>query len=365
MPNNKKLYRKYLTVTLTDGSKKQLQFYGKTEREANQKRERARIEYEAGALILGAKTTVADYAIVFNNELKDQDNKSRLQRLIVDQIGYLKIEEVRAPHIRAIFHLLDGQSSSTITKGVSLVKKFFRQAIADGLIVRDPCINVPRPAAKESTGRRSMTEEEENLFLMLLNERITDGIHFYDIAWGLMYACGLRPGEVRALQHNNIFFGESPKIIVTQACKAKTKKIGAPKTAAGIREVPIPLWFLPLLEKGINKKSFFAVPSKDGECMNYQCMKRRWNLFYKAMQRQAGAKTYRNKIIVSPIGQDLDPYCLRHTYCTNLAFSGIPEVIAMRWMGHSDPNMIRKIYTDAANAKLVRSSIEKLNSKPI
>lgn len=361
----KKIYRKYLTITLVDGSKKQLQFYGHTEKEARQKLELAKAKYEAGLLVFGPKTTVADYACAFVEELKDRDNRSRLQRLIVDQIGYLKLEEVKATHIRAIFRLLDGKSSSSVTKGTAIVRRFFRQAIADGLIIRDPCLNVPRPTAREFIGRRSMTEQEEQIFLQLLKERLADGKHTYDIAWGLMYACGLRPGEVRALQRSHIHLGNEPIVCVVQACKAKTTQIGPPKTAAGARDIPIPTWFVPLLQQGMAKDSLFVVPGKDGACMSYQCIERRWDFFYKAMQCAAGATTYRNKIIVSPIGHELDPYCLRHTYCTNLAYAGVPEVIAMRWMGHTDPNMVRKVYADAANSKLIRRSVELLNSETL
>ena len=41
----------------------------------------------------------------------------------------------------------------------------------------------------------------------------------------------------------------------------------------------------------------------------------------------------------------LTPYDLRHTYCTDLAKSGVPLVTASKLMGHSSVNLTARIYT--------------------
>lgn len=363
MPTKKQMYCRYLTVTAADGSKKKLSFYATSEKEAVRKREAARAKYDAGLLTFSGKTTVRQYAETFAEQQHlSVDDRSRLERLVIEQIGGLKLSEVKAPNIRQCYASLEGLSHSSITKGCALINRLFETAVADELIVRNPCLRVQRPKYKETPGRRAMTEQEEQVFLDLLRERISDGQHVYDVAWGIMYACGLRPGEVRALQLSHIHLGKESTIDVVQACKAKTTQIGPPKTAAGVRTVPIPDWFLPLLRRALPKDSLWAVPGPDGNCQTHQAFTRRWEWFYKALQLAAGAKTYRNKIVLSPIGADLDPYCLRHTYCTNLAYARIPEVIAMRWMGHDDPNMVRKIYAHADSTKLLRRAVEDLNA---
>lgn len=365
MPKAKKkdLYRYYLTVTAADGSKRRVAYSSTDKKEAYRKREKARAEYDAGLLTFSAKTTVKQYAETFARQQHlSKDDQSRLQRLLISQIGGLKLEDVKAPNIRQCYALLEGKSRSTITKGCALINRVFAMAVADELLIRNPCARVQRPHYKETPGRRAMTEQEEAVFLGLLKERVADGQHAYDIAWGIMYACGLRPGEVRALQRAHVHLDKDPHIDVAQACKAKTKEIGKPKTAAGVRTVPIPDWFVPLLKQAMPKDSLFAVPGPDGKCQSHQTLIRRWEWFYRALQIAAGAKTYRNKITLTPIGSDLDPYCLRHTYCTNLAYARIPEVVAMRWMGHDDPNMVRKIYADADSAKLLRRAVADLNA---
>ena len=45
------------------------------------------------------------------------------------------------------------------------------------------------------------------------------------------------------------------------------------------------------------------------------------------------------------VGRDLTPYCLRHTYCTDLQNAGVPINVAKYLMGHSDIRVTANIYT--------------------
>lgn len=364
MPTTKKRYTEYLTVELPDGSKKTLRFTSVNRKTAKEKRDAAMRDYAAGVMVFSKKTAVQDYAAKWADQMQLRaDDRSRLQRSCIDLIGGLELGQVRATNIRDCYATVAGKSKSLINKTCGVISRMFRCAHADELIPRNPCDLVARPAGTVKD-RRSMNELEEAVFLELLQERVRDPRHWYDIALGISYACGLRPGEVRALTRSNIYLdAPQPQICVTQACKDKSREIGPPKTAAGEREVPIPLWFVPLLKAAlaIAPPSLWLVPGQDGGCLTYQTYTRRWGYFYREMQRQAGGKLYRNKLVASEIGNDLTPYCLRHTYCTNLACAGVQEVIAMRWMGHDDPNMIRKVYTDASNHKLLTKSTAALN----
>ena len=42
---------------------------------------------------------------------------------------------------------------------------------------------------------------------------------------------------------------------------------------------------------------------------------------------------------------DLVPYCLRHTYCTDLQDAGVPINVAKYLMGHEDISTTGNIYT--------------------
>ena len=65
-----------------------------------------------------------------------------------------------------------------------------------------------------------------------------------------------------------------------------------------------------------------------------------------------GAKVYRNKIVESVVAPDLTPYCLRHTFCTDLQRAGVVFNVAKELMGHSDVSVTANIYTHKDNGVL-------------
>ena len=85
-----------------------------------------------------------------------------------------------------------------------------------------------------------------------------------------------------------------------------------------------------------------------------------WHSFMREMDIAAGAKTYRNKIIIHAIDQDLIPYRLRHTYATNLAELGVDLKTAPYLLGHSDISVTANINTHVTN-KMIDSAKEKIN----
>ena len=359
MPTTKKRYTYYLTITQADGTKKQLRFSSVNKKEAKNRRDQAKWEYEAGLLTFSKATTVAKYAESWQDQVKlRKDDRSRLKRFCLDIIGGFEVGDIKATHIRDCYAKMDGLSKSTISKACSIIKRMFADMVADEIILRNPCDRAMRPAGTESH-RRAMTEVEEEAFLAVLGEWVNDSELWHGIIYGVSYACGLRPGEARALRRDHIFLdAENPYLSITQACKNKTLVIGPPKTKAGTRTVPIPAWLIPLMKKAMENKreSIWLVPNTSGGVLSHETYCHRWRAFFRAMQKYAADHEQ------SFPEDELTPYYLRHTYCTNLVYMRIPEVVAMRWMGHDDPNMIRKIYADANSTKILAQATTDLNS---
>ena len=365
MPKNEKTVAVYHTFVLPDGTKKKKKFYGHSMREAKLKRDKAISDFAKGSYLVSPNMTVAQYAekwSILRN--LDKEQKSRLNRHCTSLIGSLEVQQVVSSNIEECYNQTAGTSKSNIGKTVALIRAMFRSMLADRIISYNPCDTAKRPDGTDNE-RRALTKEEEKYFLQEIQNSLDQG-RWYDIFWGIMYACGLRPGEVRALPLTNICLKDEPFIRVTQACKNKTQDIGLPKTKAGVRTVPIPDWFVPLLKQAISQRkssSLFLFSNKNGKPVSHSVQKKRWAFFFNRMQVSAGAELYRNKIVSFSlkVGQDITPYYLRHTYCTNLVYVGIPEIVAMKWMGHDDPNMIRKIYSHV-NEKIMKQSVERMNN---
>lgn len=143
--------------------------------------------------------------------------------------------------------------------------------------------------------------------------------------------------------------------------KAGTEEIGPPKSAAGIRDIPIPDVFVGALQaaqSGPFEPVFFKPIS--GKRHTKRSMEFQWKNFIRALDIQMGAKLYRNKILVSAVSDDLEPYCLRHTYCTDLQDKGVPINVARYLMGHSNISVTSKIYTHTTENAL-ESARDKIN----
>ena len=70
-----------------------------------------------------------------------------------------------------------------------------------------------------------------------------------------------------------------------------------------------------------------------------------WDNFKRELDIIMGAEVYRNKITRSVVADDLAPYVMRHTYCTDLQDAGVPINVAKYLMGHSSILVTSKIYT--------------------
>ena len=59
-----------------------------------------------------------------------------------------------------------------------------------------------------------------------------------------------------------------------------------------------------------------------------------------------GCKTYRNALIPPYLlADDFVPYCLRHTYCTDLCKADVDVRTAQKLMGHANISITADIYT--------------------
>lgn len=62
-------------------------------------------------------------------------------------------------------------------------------------------------------------------------------------------------------------------------------------------------------------------------------------------KRKAKDGKMRMTKVLSVLAPDFVPYCLRHTYCTDLQNKGVPINIAKYLMGHDDISVTASIYT--------------------
>lgn len=355
-------YSKSLYLDLPNGQKKQIRVRGKSREEVEEKFLRKKIEAEKGLLIINSSTLFSKWVENWLETYKKpkvnsttlKNCKGILDKYFVNKIGHLKISDIKLMHVQQCINAMEGMSQSRINKAYDYICSCFQKAWENELINRSPCIGLEKPTAKTKEDRRALTEKEREYFLKAMDS------HHRGAFFGIMYACGLRPSEARALTWFNLNLKEKT-VTITQAIQGGSKDIKEPKTAAGHRTIPIPDWFMPYLE-ALPKTSLYVFPSKESnKPMSEHRYTQSWHSFMREMDIIAGAQTYRNQIIMHKLAQDLTPYNLRHTYATSLAEKGVDIKTAQYLLGHSDIRVTMNIYTHVSE-KMIEEAKAKLNA---
>lgn len=323
---------------------------GKTELEAMTKLAEKIAAAKRGEEVVGGAMTVSAWYIEWKRTYKDPKGLTSKSLSMYDEkfngyikpaIGYMKLREVKDVHLQRILNGQAGKSASHVKKIRMVLQEMFKRARQSRLIPYDPAELLELPHVKE--GKRRSVTEEERAAILAVSEYHSSGLWILT----LLYT-GMRPGETAALTWSDVDFKRN-EIHVHTAKESGSMTIKGPKTASGVRDIPIHSKLLPKLLEA--KGDLFApvFPNAKGGRMDDDTMYRRWRSFCRELDIYMGAKVYQNQIIESKLSDDLTPYCLRHTFCTDLQKAGVPINVAKELMGHSDISITANIYTHRDN----------------
>lgn len=273
---------------------------------------------------------------------------------IKPRIGILKMKDVRDIHLQRILNDQAGKSASHVKKVRIVLQEMFKRARQSRIIPYDPAELLELPSS--TSGKRRSLTDAERASVLAVAETHRSGLWILT----LLYT-GMRPGETAALTWNDVDFGNN-EIHVHAAKESGSNEIKGPKTAAGVRDIPIHAALLPKLkEAGRGKRPFDIVfPTQAGGRQNENSLRRLWTGFKRDLDIYMGAELKRNEIVKSVVSPDLVPYCLRHTFCTDLQRAGVPLNVAKELMGHSDIQTTANIYTHK-NAATLHAGISLLD----
>lgn len=241
-------------------------------------------------------------------------------------IGHMKLKDVKDVHLQRILNSQAGRSASHVKKIRMVLQEMFKRARQSRLIPYDPAELLELPTVKQGR-RRSITEEERAAILAVAAQNRAG-------LWVLtLLYTGMRPGETAALTWSDVDFDHN-EIHVHAAKESGSRAIKGPKTASGVRDIPIHAALLPRLLAAKGKPFSLVFPTKAGTVQNESSMRRMWNSFISGVEEELGRPA-----------EGLTPYCLRHTFCTDLQRAGVPINVAKELMGHADIQTTANIYT--------------------
>jgi integrase len=298
---------------------------------------------------------LAVYKANVSEELKAHF-KAKLELDIFPAIGNMLVKDVRASHLQELLNNSGKRKKyGTVVKIRIAVKQLFEAAETEGLIERSPARKLELPDGLEEEERRPLSEIECRAVWEVAQNHLA-GTYVLT-----MLLCGLRRGECVALKIENIVF-EKKRLIIREAIRFRTNEgnLKGTKTKAGMREVPIPEILLPFIMKQCEGKSpeAFVFTKADGKRATETACKWWWSSFVRQCHLTAGAKTYRNKILIetSPFDDAVTPHYLRHTYSTDIYSAGIDEKAQKHFMGHKSKD-VTDIYRKMSDEAFNRASI--------
>lgn len=336
---------KYKTSFTFEG--KRYQIYADTQKELYKKEERKRLALENGRILVSSNMLLKDWYTMYVDSYKSnvkeitlKNWKCKIEKQLISELGAMPLNAIKPLHLQRIAQNLNGYSADYIKKVKQGIYSIFDKAVENKLINDNPAKNIVAPEGGKTT-RRSITEEERKLILATIPD--DRRFQFYAV---MLYA-GLRPSEVAELKGMDIKDG----MIFVRGTKTKN----------ATRKVPLaePLRNMLVYKHGANDYIFKNTVGKKLDESGRQHL---WNAFKRHLNLKAGNQLYRNKLVYpSHVAEDLVPYCLRHTFCTDLCLAGVDVRVAQRLMGHASITTTSNIYTHVNTDKLLDAA-DKLNN---
>lgn len=265
-----------------------------------------------------------------------QGRKGVYNARIRPYLGAMTLKTISAADCQDVINRLDGYARDSILKTSQLLFNFFKVAKRLHMIVENPAEDLALPVGDSHHGRACTLTEAA--LLHRAAETHPSGL------WVLsMYYLGMRPHETSLFRSSHINYHEGLVFI------------DGTKTAAAVRIVPCPDFLLARFKSARFRKNSFVFPNSSGGQSTGNNRTRWWRAIKREMNLLAGCEVYRNEIVDPVIADDFVPYCLRHSFATNLKDAGVPFHIRQELLGHSSGTITDR-YTHRTEDSLRQAS---------
>ena len=280
--------------------------------------------------------TEAGYKTVINIIKKESFGKQRIDRV--------KISDARAWLIKL---QKDGRSYSSIHSIRGVVRPAFQMAVDDDLLRKNPFeFQLATVIVNDSVTREAITRKQERAFL----EFVANDKHFCRYYEGIfvLFKTGLRISEFVGLTLSDLDM-QNRKISVNHQLQRKRNMeyvIEDTKTSCGTREIPMTDEVYECFQRIIsNRKKPRVEPIVGGKCgflyldkNDMPMVALHWEKYFQHICEKYNS-IYRVQM------PKVTPHVCRHTFCSNMAKSGMNPKTLQYLMGHSDISVTLNTYT--------------------
>ena len=241
----------------------------------------------------------------------------------------------------------DGRGYSSIHSIRGVVRPAFQMAVDDDLINKNPFeFQLATVVVNDSVTREAITRKQQREFLRFIKEdkyfcKYYDGIY-------ILFHTGLRVSEFVGLTINDIEFDKERIKVDHQLQRTRNMKyeILTPKTEKGERYVPMQKDVADCFRTIIqNRKHPKIEPMIDGysgflflDKNDMPMVALHWEKYFQHIREKYNS-IYKVQIPC------ITPHVCRHTFCSNMAKSGMNPKTLQYIMGHSDIGVTLNTYT--------------------
>jgi len=269
--------------------------------------------------------------------------------LAKEPFGQRKIASIKTSDAKIFLIKMqkDGRGYSTIHTVRGVLRPAFQMAADDDMILKNPFqFELHTVVVNDSVKRDALTREQERKFLQFIAED-SHYKRYYD-AFYILFKTGLRISEFCGLTIKDIDFRK--KVIKVNHQLQRTSEMKyiceTTKTDNGVRDVPMTPDVVdafkriiknrpkPKIEPIVDGYSGFLFLDKNGKPRvalhwekYFQLSVRKYNSIYKVQLPK------------------ITPHVCRHTFCTNMAKSGMNPKVLQYIMGHGDISVTLDTYT--------------------
>ncbi len=227
---------------------KRKDYYGKTKQEVKDKLKKAKAQLEQGTLVTAQQQSVASY---LDSWLAIKQASVRASTVvsyrgiihnhIVPHIGYMKLQKLAGDHIQELYATLleKGLSPTTVGTVHTLLSSACKDAVKWKRIAVNPCASVTPPRQTHKEMKFLTVEQAQQLLEAAQGHKLEAMIV-------LAVLTGMRRGELCALHWEDLDFSKGTVRIHRSLSYKNADGNGCvyreelPKTAAGMRTIPLP-----------------------------------------------------------------------------------------------------------------------------